>query len=495
MTEFGVRPWERGRPARWRLVADLSPLRPSRPRSQRCCGVATAIALLALSACGGGGGEADSSGSPLATVRTLAYVVSACREDATRRSIHQELRIRQGDHDPVTMAVTDVVQESPVLRGTCRLYGRARLGITSIFAFPVQRFGVSPDGSSIVFEKTTRFSIWQLPPLAPDDEGFFFVRADGNGLRRLGPPSRESLSRFSSIRFRGNYDDTPLSFSADGRTVVFSDRGPGPDGDAAQVVTLDLATGSRVQLTHLPGATPVDPSALDVHTVRFLPDGRIIFGTRGNLGYTVRPDGTDLKAEPLPVILPGGIDPTFKITGDLVTAINLGLPNGTFEVFLLDHANLLQLTHFHRQDTSRATVDVDGERVFFIASANPPESGGGNPSENCQIFSIDRLGTNLRQLTDFNPEGHSALGCTFGGGPPPGCNIEPGRQDPVTRALVFPSSCDPFGMNPNGEQVFAMHPDGSGLQQLTDTRGITTEADGTVDVELPGPFASTAVRR
>jgi hypothetical protein len=87
------------------------------------------------------------------------------------------------------------------------------------------------------------------------------------------------------------------------------------------------------------------------------------------------------------------------------------------------------------------------------------------------------------------------LGCTFGGGAPPGCNIEPARQDPVTRALVFPSSCDPFGMNTNGEQIFVMHPDGSGLQQLSDTRGFTTEADGTVDVELPGPFASTAVRR
>jgi hypothetical protein len=69
------------------------------------------------------------------------------------------------------------------------------------------------------------------------------------------------------------------------------------------------------------------------------------------------------------------------------------------------------------------------------------------------------------------------------------------RQDPITRAIVFNSSCDPFGSNPNGEQVFAMYPDGTGLQPLTDTSGFTTEADGTVDVELPGPFASTAVRR
>jgi hypothetical protein len=451
-------------------------------------------ALLTLSACGGGGGEADSSGPPPATVRTLAYVVSACREDATRRSIHQELRIRQGDHAPVTVAVADIVQEPPVLRGACRLYGRLRRGIYSLFAYPIQRFGVSPDGTSVVFEKTTRFSIWQLPALAPDDEGFFFVRADGSGLRRLGPASGESLTRVRHKGFGGNdYDDTPLSFSADGQSVVFSDRGPGPDGDAAQVVTLDLGTGARLQLTRLSPATPVDPLVFDIHTVRFLPDGRIIFGTRGNLGYTVRPDGTDLKPEPLPAVLPGGIDPNFQITGDLVTAVNVVLSDSTAEVFLLDHANLLQLTDFHRPDTVRATVDVDGQRVFLIASANLPELGGSNPSETCQIFSIDRLGTDLRQLTDFGEGGHSALGCNEG--PPPGCSIEPPRQDAVTRALAFASSCDPFGMNPNGEQVFAMHPDGSGLQQLSDTRGLTTEADGTVDVELPGPVASTAVRR
>jgi hypothetical protein len=40
-----------------------------------------------------------------------------------------------------------------------------------------------------------------------------------------------------------------------------------------------------------------------------------------------------------------------------------------------------------------------------------------------------------------------------------------------------------------------MNPDGTNLHQLTNTRGFTTEADGTVDVELPGPFASTAQRR
>jgi hypothetical protein len=55
--------------------------------------------------------------------------------------------------------------------------------------------------------------------------------------------------------------------------------------------------------------------------------------------------------------------------------------------------------------------------------------------------------------------------------------------DPHTGALIFNSSCDLQA------QLFAMRPDGSGLRQLTTLRGVVTAADGSVDVELPGPIA------
>jgi hypothetical protein len=41
-------------------------------------------------------------------------------------------------------------------------------------------------------------------------------------------------------------------------------------------------------------------------------------------------------------------------------------------------------------------------------------------------------------------------------------------------------------------QMFAMRPDGSGLRQLTDAAGFTTNPDGSIRVELPGPFAYSA---
>lgn len=54
---------------------------------------------------------------------------------------------------------------------------------------------------------------------------------------------------------------------------------------------------------------------------------------------------------------------------------------------------------------------------------------------------------------------------------------------------MFPSSCDPFGTNAYGEQVFAMRPGGTGLRQLTTAAGFREGDDGALAVELVGPWA------
>jgi hypothetical protein len=47
--------------------------------------------------------------------------------------------------------------------------------------------------------------------------------------------------------------------------------------------------------------------------------------------------------------------------------------------------------------------------------------------------------------------------------------------------------CNPSsGTDPNGDQIFAVRPDGTGLRQLTSLGGVQTLADGTLLVELPG---------
>jgi len=73
-----------------------------------------------------------------------------------------------------------------------------------------------------------------------------------------------------------------------------------------------------------------------------------------------------------------------------------------------------------------------------------------------------------------------------------GCVISEFFLDRITGTVLFAASCDPVGANPSGQQLFAMRPDGTGLRQLTNARGMTTEPDGTIHVELPGPFAYTS---
>ena len=122
-----------------------------------------------------------------------------------------------------------------------------------------------------------------------------------------------------------------------------------------------------------------------------------------------------------------------------------------------------------------------------MASADPV---GANPFRNCELFRISPLGLGLRQLTHFDQGRRSEDGCQLN--PLPGCGIQALNAFPSddSRALLYYSDCDPFGTNRDGSQVFAMHWNGSGVRQITDTRGVTRAADGSVaEVELPGPVA------
>jgi len=216
---------------------------------------------------------------------------------------------------------------------------------------------------------------------------------------------------------------------------------------------------------------------------------------------TIKTDGSDFDVPlPLFVALPGGtVGLQFVITGERPQALNpivRGTPTNeppleafppvVSEVFVIDERqNALQLTSFGRVDTWYPLVDVDRKGVYFAASADPL---GTNPSNNCQLFSIDRLGRNLRQLTNFGELAHATAGCTFDVQPRE-CAISTLYQDRRTRALIFYSSCDPLGTNPKGGQIFAIQPDGTGLRQLTASRGLVREAAGVYLGELPGPWA------
>ncbi len=512
------------------LAAVMSlPLGASRASAAACQSTCRQELVACERACAGGGhaqracrtacAERSTCTAPGARIRTLVYVVSKCTVGAFR----QKLQIRHGDCDPVT--VLDF-PEPLAMPPPCPLIGSGRSGVASspiVGAF--HRMGVSPDGRHLVFEVTDDFTVLRdprgsKPSLVPpgQEEGIFIVGTDGRGLRRLGPASRDPSFRFaadqaSPIGVRAGAG-TSLDFSPDGRKVVLTDLGPGPGGEeAVQIFTLDIVNGSRTQLTHLPVVAdhPLGAVALNAGTgyPGFSPDGRIAFLSYGNLDgsnpdgssveWIMSRDGSGLERVPLPVAIRGSrVVPIFGVVGtgrgrrtDVLsvpgTPVNPQAGDVIQEIFFVDKG-LLQLTKFGRADTGGAIgisgLTPGGQRAIFAASYDP--RSGTNPSGTCQLFSIDTYGVGLRQLTHFFQPEYSADGCNAF--VPPGCFIIPFDLDPATGTLVFYSSCDPFGTNPYGDQLFVMRPDGTRLRQLTHARGLVTEADGTVSAENIGPF-------
>ena len=468
--------------------------------------------------CAGVGSKACRRRCKPATIRTLAYVMNECRTDAAGMQVgHQALRIRRGDRE-ITVMEFGPSMPAPDPMGLCRQYGQGGSGVIAMVSGLFQRLGLSPDGSGVVFEVNPDARIIPVGNgPAPDLVGMFFVRSDGRGRRRLGPASRDRCFRISADptgAFIFNVNVAPaIPFSPNGRRIAFTDLGPGPGGEeAVQIVVLDLATGQRTQVTHLPSGPPHDtaPGTFLTAYPRFIDDETVLFftfvdpdgsnPTHDFAAFTVRIDGSEFKRKPddTPLLgAPGGrVLPVFGVTQlatDIFTLRVPGTPvNPTAqadpiaEVFVQDGKNILQLTNFRRVDTGTPFLSVASRRAFFRASADPL---GTNPSNTCQLFSVNTQGSGLRQVTRFNNPASLATKPACWDSQLSACGLGAVGQDPVTKAVVFRSSCDPLHANPSGDQVFAMRPDGLGLRQLTEAAGLTTDPDGSVHVELPGPVA------
>jgi hypothetical protein len=343
------------------------------------------------------------------TLGTLAYVETECRDTKEGFVERQALRIRQGEREPVTVFETPEVGPIAGIGGLCRGLTSGRLGAASVAREAFQSVAVCSDGASVVFEVTDEFS--SNPPLPlnlpPEKKGIFWVRADGTGLRRLGPPSRQRFFYLKNVNF---FIVSDLVFSPTGRKIAFVDRGADANGhEADQIVAVDVATGTPTQVTGLPPAVPpatVPANAPTVWFPFFIDERTIGFHASANpdglnpegalLPMTIKTDGSHLEVPlPIPVPLAGStVEVRLVITGDRPQAIFVvvpgepindppltSLPKEITEIFVFDEKqNILQLTNFRRADTYFPFVDVDGEDVYFTASADPL---GTNPSGNC----------------------------------------------------------------------------------------------------------------
>jgi hypothetical protein len=486
-----------------------------------CAGLGGHERKFCVTTCGG------RLGCPLhgpAPIRTLAYVVTECRDGPEGFSVRQALHVRRDDRDLIVAQIPTLgpVVVGPLFgfagfAGPCEAYGAFRIGVDSVIFGVFHRLGVSPDGSTVVFEVTDDYSI--VPSfrgmLPEDQEGIFSVRSDGTDLRRLGPASRAP-----SFAFPANFGAPhQFRFSPDGRRVVFTDLGPDAEGNVAvQIFTMEVAgRPQRGQVTHIPEGPPGFAFG-DRSTgfLFFLDDKRISFATTANvegqnpghrgISVLVRLDGTVLYISPSFAQSGGDLIPRFAVRGARGGIAGPVVEERervvTREVYFWSPGRqVLQLTNFKRLDTGDPVLKPGGHQVFVSAAGDPLHT---NPGNGCQLFSVDTLGAHLRQLTYFHLLDRAMGGCVGFViiGPnviplPDECLIDTqgADQDPRTGTLVFSSTCDPVGSNPYGDQLFAMRPDGSGLHQLTQTRGLVRVAPGIVEAELPRPYAYSANRR
>jgi hypothetical protein len=445
--------------------------------------------------------------APGAVFRTIAYVTVACQQDARGFSASEKLVVRRGNCDPVTVMELPSVGPVADAIGLCRLYGDFRVGQGSVLVGRFQRLGVLPDGSAVVFEITNDYSPFPMFSLEPPEEGLFFVRPDRTGeVRRLGPATGLPIATLapdplSALGFTIVTDQSPnLSGGPGSGRFAFVGLGPGPTGnDAPQVFLLDPFSGSRTQLTHLPAA----PAGAPATGRPYFADERTIAFFNGPAGggiWRVKTDGSDLAPVPGITVAPGAtVVPNFGTAAGRGNAYFVKLPGQPVrkqydpsdvlqEIFLFNGPRALQLTALGYPDTG-AHFSLGAGHVIFSSSADP---FGENRAGVCQLFSVSAFGAGLRQLTHFPDDGREKRGCA---------RIEPRvscatnflMQHPVTGAPAFPSSCDPLGRNPNGEQLFTMRLDGTGLRQITSFRGIEDLPDGGVHVEMAGPAAFSAV--
>src|SRR5262249_35196030 len=258
------------------------------------------IARCMATECEGVGPEACRRRCKPAPIRTLAYALSECREDAGHSFVgRQQLRIRRGDREPITVAEFGPSNAIPDPLGFCRAYAGTGFGTESVLMFPLQRLGVSPDGSAVVFEVNDQAPFFHSISVRPEENGIFYVRADGSQPPRLlGPPSRDKSFRLPPGFGQFPLGDVtalgsvlvlspPIAFSPNGRRIAFTDLGPGPDGeDAVQIVVLDLGADppTRTPVTHLPSGTAsaLYPGAAPFFLTccpRFIDDGTVLFQT------------------------------------------------------------------------------------------------------------------------------------------------------------------------------------------------------------------------
>ena len=370
----------------------------------------------------------------------------------------------------------------------------------------------SPDGKWIAFssDRDTEFRPhskgWEHVQAA----SVYIIRADGSGLRKL----------TSSDKFAGS-----PKWSPDGKRVIFYEMpveqtfnarraATGPDVPASQIVSVDVATGARIE--HTSGAgLKVSPQFLSASRVAFLVKGGARPGlafTTGEMGaqglmrnpawsddgklvvytktsFKARPHGQPLFSKDAEFQLHySDVFPTFSRDGRLaVTEFGGGLNDPSAPLSVMDADGSHAQRIFHEKDgaTMAPAWSPDGQWIAF-------GFGGffnNRQTKPARVMMVRPDGSESKDLThgpgnsgfpSWSPDGKRIVYRVWGE-PEHGLrilNLEDGSVRTLTTDYDnFPS------WSPNGDRIvftrafnhafdiFSVHPDGSGLKQLTDAPG------------------------
>ncbi len=248
--------------------------------------------------------------------------------------------------------------------------------------------------------------------------------------------------------------------------------GNNPD-HSFQVFRFDAVTGAGEKLTDfLPGTAAFVSVSDDGEWIAFTSPADLV-GRNHDMSpelYAMKTDGSEIRQltdDPAPnagsvtaVALAGGGSRVAFVSNCDYLGEN---PDHQDQVFVvdLDGTNLRQLTHF---GAARGIEDLaggfgglaisdDGERIVFASRRDPL---GTNPEGNSEIFAVNADGSGLRQLTSA-AEGDSTAVQISGNG----------------ALVVFQSDADLTGGNGDRhDEIFAVNWDGSGLRQVTDTNAL-----------------------
>jgi len=359
----------------------------------------------------------------------------------------------------------------------------------------------------------------------------YVIRPDGTGLRRVTVPGLSAGSP------KWSPDGSRLVFYEIDPAQTFVARMGTPENAVAQIVSVDLATGERVE--HTAGAgLKVQPQFLGADRIGYLvqaapsggsvepglayTSGEIVQGNMRNPswssdGRSVVYEKTDFTPRPQNQRLYSwnpdyeyrftDVFPSFSNEGRLtVTGLSATLGNPQTPISTMDADGSNQKRVFHDQSGAAmmSSWSPDGERLVFGFGG----FFGGRSARPAKLMMINADGSEPRDLTedlpnagfpDWSPDGNLIVYRVWGddgrGGEARGLRVLDLRDRSV-KTLTTEWDNFPY-WSPSGDlilftrqkradqdfDVFAIRPDGTGLRQLTTSPGSDGHATWTADGE------------